>query len=131
MGDWSLRLVALAGLVFATVVGGCASGPADFLNIASERSGATNAPRIRDEWQRKALAEALANQSHQQADRASAGDGNAALMALTVMRQQQNEEAQALIVESARVAGSAGPASGMATCDPKLRACPPDIKPAP
>lgn len=119
-GVWRIgraRLVAVAGLGLALSLGGCASGPSDFLNLVHEAPAKSKRPLIRTEAQQQALAAALSSQGRSRAVEAAGGADGAALMALTVMRQQQNEEAQALLVES-----GVAPAAEAACDDPA--ACP-------
>lgn len=90
----SLAVVAAAAAVLT--LGGCASGPSDFLAVASSQPKAEK-PLVRDADQQAALAAALAAQSR---GYRMPSDNASSVMALSVVRQQQNEEAQALIQET-------------------------------
>lgn len=92
----SKPFAAMAAVVAVLTLGGCASGPSDFLSMASSEPKAEE-PLVRDANQQAALAAALAAQSR--GDRMPS-DNASSVMALSVVRQQQNEEAQALIQET-------------------------------
>ena len=86
---------ALAAVLATLTLGGCASGPSDFLSMASEPKVEKSV--VRDANQQAALAAALEAQSR---GYRMPSDNTSAVMALSVARQQQNEEAQALIQET-------------------------------
>ncbi|SCM70400.1 exported hypothetical protein [uncultured Pleomorphomonas sp.] len=102
-------LAAVAAVVATLSLGGCASGPSDFLSMASEPKA--EKPIVRDANQQAALAAALAAQSH---GYRMPSDDTSTVMALSAARQQQNEEAQALIQET-EAAFKPAPAP---VCDP-------------
>jgi len=87
---------------FALVVGvlltagGCASGPSDFLKTADAPQ---QGPALRTSEQQAALTRSLSSTGARQSS-ASASISQTEVMALTVMRQQQTEEARALLAES-------------------------------
>ena len=84
-----------AAVLAAVFLAGCASGPSDFLPVASNE--APQKSMVRDPSQQAALAAALAAQSR--GDRMPSDD-TSTMMALSVARQQQTEEAQALLRET-------------------------------
>lgn len=104
-------LAASAVVAVALSLGGCASGPSDFLHLASDKPDPAKSV-VRDANQQAALAAALAAQSRgvsvPSADQSS-------LMALSAARQQQYDEAQALLQETEAAFKPAPPA---AVCDP-------------
>lgn len=88
--------LATAALLLATLsLGGCAGGPSDFLSLASAPK--EEKPIVRDANQQAALAAALAAQTH--GYRMSSEDPST-VMALSAARQQQSDEARALIQET-------------------------------
>ena len=92
---FSKSLAAMAA-VFATLsLGGCASGPSDFLSMASEPKAEKQV--VRDANQQAALAAALAAQSR---GYRMPSDDTSIAMALSAARQQQTAEAQALVQET-------------------------------
>lgn len=92
----SWPLAAATAVLAVLTLGGCASGPSDFLSVASSEPKAEK-PIVRDANQQAALAAALEAQSR---GYRMPSDNTSAVMALSVARQQQNEEAQALIQET-------------------------------
>ena len=92
----SWPLAATTAVLAILTLGGCASGPSDFLSVASSEPKAEK-PIVRDADQQAALAAALAAQSR---GYRMPSDNTSAVMALSVARQQQNDEAQALIQET-------------------------------
>jgi hypothetical protein len=92
----SRSLAVVAAVLAVGSLGGCAGGPSDFLSLASSTPKAEK-PIVRDANQQAALAAALAAQSRGYS--APSAD-TATVMALAAARQQQNEEAQALIQET-------------------------------
>lgn len=102
------RVVAAALAAALLMAGGCASGPSDFVKMVTFDQNKAKGPAIRDEQQQKALTVALETEGQGQAAEANAPI--ASPLALTVIRQQQTEEARALLIESAQ------PASGAPTC---------------
>lgn len=87
---------AMAAVLATLSLGGCAGGPSDFLSVASSEPKAEK-PIVRDADQQAALAAALAAQSQ---GYRMPSDNTSTVMALSVMRQQQNDEARALIQET-------------------------------
>ncbi len=117
----SSRSLAAAAAVLAVLsLAGCAGGPSDFLSLASSDKTATK-PVVRDADQQAALAAALAAQSR--GYRMPSADAST-VMALSAVRQQQNDEAQALIQETE----SAFKPVAAPVCDPysvdPVTACP-------
>lgn len=106
----SRPLVASAVIAVALSLAGCASGPSDFLKQASSEPDTTKS-MVRDPSQQAALAAALAAQSRGVS--APAGDPST-VMALAAARQQQHDEAAALLQETADAFKPATPA----VCDP-------------
>ncbi len=106
----SRSLVASAVVAGALSLGGCASGPSDFLKQASTTPDTTKS-MVRDPSQQAALAAALAAQSRGVS--APSGDPST-VMALAAARQQQHDEAAALLQETADAFKPATPA----VCDP-------------
>lgn len=99
-----------AAVAFAGLVTACSSGPADYVNL--EQPVASTAPvtdlRVRTDAQRSALERDLASTGNRQIAAGNAADaGLSSAMALTVIRQQQSEEAKALLLEA-----------GVPPCDP-------------
>ena len=87
---------AVTAAAFAALsLGGCASGPSDFLSMASEPAAEKSI--VRDANEQAALAAALAAQSR---GYTMPSADNATVMALSAARQQQTEEAQALVHET-------------------------------
>jgi len=92
------------------VLGGCASGPSDFLHMSSNKPE-ENKVLVRDQNQQAALAAALAAQSRGVSVPAQ---DPTSLMALSAVRQQQYEEARALVQETETAFKPAEPP----LCDP-------------
>lgn len=86
---------ALAAVLATLTLGGCASGPSDFLSMASEPKVEKSV--VRDANQQAALAAALAAQSRGYSVPSA---DNSTVMALSAARQQQTEAAQALVQET-------------------------------
>lgn len=111
---------ALAAVLATLSLGGCASGPSDFLSTASAPKA--EKPIVRDADQQAALAAALAAQSRGYSVPSA---DNSTVMALSAARQQQTEEAQALVQETEAAFKPVEPA----VCDPysvdPATACPP------
>lgn len=112
-------LPVLAAVLVGLSLAGCASGPSDFMRTASEKP-TQEKPFIRDADEQAALAAALAAQSRGAG--VPAADPSTA-MALSVVRQQQNEEAQALLKETETAFRPAAPICDPLSADPAL-ACP-------
>ena len=91
----SRSFAAVAALLATVSLGGCAGGPSDFLSWASPAKA--EKPIVRDANQQAALAAALAAQSR---GYRMPSDDNSTVMALSAARQQQTEEAQALVQET-------------------------------
>lgn len=92
----SSKPLAAAALLLATLsLGGCAGGPSDFLSLASAPK--QEKPIVRDANQQAALAAALAAQAH---GYHMPSDDQATVMALSAARQQQSDEARALLQET-------------------------------
>ncbi len=116
----SKSFAAAAALLAVLSLAGCAGGPSDFLSLASSEPKAEK-PIVRDADQQAALAAALAAQSR--GYRMPSADAST-VMALSVARQQQNEEAQALIQETeSAFSPAAAPACDPYSVDP-MTACP-------
>ena len=92
---FSKSLAAIAAVLAPLSLGGCAGGPSDFLSMASEPKA--EKPIVRDANQQAALAAALAAQSR---GYRMPSDDTSTMMALSAARQQQTEEAQALVQET-------------------------------
>lgn len=103
-------LAATAVIAVALSLGGCASGPSDFLHVAADKP-APEKPLVRDANQQAALAAALAAQSR---GVAMPSADQSSMMALSAVRQQQYDEAQALLQETEAAFKPAAPA----VCDP-------------
>jgi hypothetical protein len=95
----SIMIKVAVGLALALSLGGCASGPSDFVKMSKDSDTASGV-KIRTSTQQTALAASLASQRRGGLPAADTAGSAASLMALTVIRQQQNEEAQALLAES-------------------------------
>ena len=107
-----LRRAALAVVPAALLVAGCAaSGPADFVDLdAAQPAPPPSAVRTaaqRDKLERDLTA--LGNR--QEAAGAAADNGLPSAMALAVIRQQQNEEAKALLEAAGPVPPASAPAA--------------------
>jgi hypothetical protein len=109
--------------LLAAILAGCASGPSDFVDLATLDS-APPPPQVRTEAQRSALEKDLAATGNRQAAAGAAADaGLPSAMALAVIRQQQNEEARALLE-------AAGPVPPANAPSPAAPACPDGVAPA-
>jgi hypothetical protein len=108
-----LRRTVLAAFPAVLLVAGCAaSGPSDFVDLAATQPApppsAVRTAEQRDKLERDLTA--LGNR--QEAAGAAADNGLPSAMALAVIRQQQNEEARALL----EAAGPVPPAAAPAAC---------------
>ena len=112
-------LAATAAVIATLSLGGCASGPSDFLSMASEPKA--EKPIVRDANQQAALAAALAAQTR---GYRMPSEDTSTVMALSAARQQQTAEAQALVQETeAAFKPVEAPACDAYSVDP-VTACP-------
>lgn len=105
------RLAALAAVLFLAA---CSSGPTDFVDVATVAGDDRAPPQVRSAAQQAELQKTLSASGTALAARgAAADDGLSSAMALTVIRQQQNEEARALLQEAGGMpAPAAAPCGG-------------------
>ncbi|WP_165644898.1 hypothetical protein, partial [Oharaeibacter diazotrophicus] len=79
----------------------CSSGPTDFVDVATVAGDDRAPPQVRSAGEQAELQQTLSASGTALAARgARADDGLGPAMALTVIRQQQNEEARALLQEA-------------------------------
>jgi hypothetical protein len=126
----TFRALALALAASALLsAGGCASGPSDFMQLVSFNSDKPKGPVIRTEKQQQALAASLSADRRGQSADTAVEPGASSALALTVIRQQQSEEAKALLTESGVLAG--GVAAAESCVDPAggPAACPAPVSP--
>ncbi len=113
------RAPAAAALALALLAAACSSGPTDFVDLATTNVDATPPAQVRSPADKAAVARSLTAAGDRAASRAAAADdGLPSAMALAVIRQQQNEDAKALLAE----------ASG-STVAPAKPACPDGLPP--
>ncbi|WP_237151590.1 hypothetical protein [Oryzibacter oryziterrae] len=118
-----IKVVVGMALVLAVSLGGCASGPSDFVKMSKDTNTAPSV-KIRNASQQTALAAALSAQRRGGGSVNDATGSEASLMALTVIRQQQNEEAQALLAEGGASVPINKPACDATVVAPAPGACP-------
>lgn len=88
-------------MLACTLLAACSSGPTDFVDLASLNVEMTGPSQVRSQASRAALTKDLTSSGHRVAARgAAADDGLPSAMALALIRQQQNEEARALLAEA-------------------------------
>jgi hypothetical protein len=117
-----------AGLLIGLALAGCAKGPADFMDeFTTVGASSLSTQPVRSPDERERLARDLdATAARQSSAGRSAGGTLPSAMALTVIRQQQEEEARALL-EAATEVPPATPAADDTNdrCDPNVDAfCP-------
>lgn len=98
-----VRFLALATVAAVLTAGGCASGPSDYVHLTSLDQQKAKGPAIKDANQQIALTNSLNAQRRGQDASLSASAAalpETSALALTTLRQQQTEEAKALLVES-------------------------------
>jgi hypothetical protein len=97
----SLRLLALGAAVATLPLSGCASGPSDFVRMTKAEPAKNGGPVIRDQKSQQALVASLSSQRGREAgaERTASTDA-ATVLALTAARQQQTDEAKALLMET-------------------------------
>lgn len=96
------RLASLAGpLLACALLAACSSGPTDFVDLATLNVETTGPSQVRSPASRAALTKDLTATGDRVAARGAAADnGLPSAMALALIRQQQNEDARALLAEA-------------------------------